>query len=98
MELPNNFLLFFLAEFSKFSDEQILLMFARRTLLFFFQVLYSLGVLGGRIGISTQGFALTKQAHTSSTFCSGYFGDGGFMNNVPGVAVNPHPPDLSFPS
>jgi hypothetical protein len=36
----------------------------------------------GETGVWTQGFAFTKQvllllSHASSTFCSGYFGDGG---------------------
>jgi hypothetical protein len=40
-----------------------------------------------------QGFALTKQAlyhlsHTSSPFCSGYFGDGGLANYLLGLALN----------
>jgi hypothetical protein len=36
--------------------------------------------------------------HTSSAFCSGHFGDGGFMNYSPGLAWNGDPLDLSLPS
>jgi hypothetical protein len=28
----------------------------------------------------------------------GYFGDGGLMNNLPGLALNPDPPNFSLPS
>jgi hypothetical protein len=35
--------------------------------------------------------------HTSSPFCFGYFGDGGLLNYLPGLAWNLHPPDLSLP-
>jgi hypothetical protein len=46
-----------------------------------------------------QGFTLAKQvlyrlSHTSSPFCSGYFGDGGLMNYLPRLASTYHPPDL----
>jgi hypothetical protein len=45
------------------------------------------------------GFELAEQvlyclSHTSSPFCSGYFGD----YYLPGVALNHDPPDLSLPS
>jgi hypothetical protein len=54
------------------------------------------------IGVWTQGFVLAKQmlyhlSHTSSPFCSGYFGDGSLMNYLPGLASNCDPPHLSFP-
>jgi hypothetical protein len=44
---------------------------------------------------------LTKQAlyhlsHTSRPFCSGYFGDEGPANYLPGLASNRNPPNLSF--
>jgi hypothetical protein len=44
----------------------------------------------------------TKQAlyhfhHASSLFFSGYFGDGGLLNYLPGLALN-CPPDLSLPN
>jgi hypothetical protein len=42
--------------------------------------------------------ALYLLSHASSSFCSGYFGDGGLANYVPGLAFNCNPPDLSFPS
>jgi hypothetical protein len=47
----------------------------------------------------TQGFAFANQvlyflSYTSSPFCSGYFGDGGLKNYLPGLASN-H--DLSLP-
>jgi hypothetical protein len=34
-------------------------------------------------------------SHTSSPFCSGYFGDGGLWNYLPGLASNHDPPDLT---
>jgi hypothetical protein len=37
-------------------------------------------------------------SHTSSPFCSGYFGDGGLENNLPELALNLSPHDFSFPS
>jgi hypothetical protein len=54
-------------------------------------------------GVSTQGFTLAKQAlyclsHTSSTFCSGYFGDEVSQTILPRVASNSDPPDLTIPS
>jgi hypothetical protein len=36
--------------------------------------------------------------HTSSPFCSGYFGDGGLKNYLPRLASNHNLPDLSLPS
>jgi hypothetical protein len=36
-------------------------------------------------------------SHTSSPFCSGYFGDGGLLNYLSGLALNHDPPDLSLP-
>jgi hypothetical protein len=33
---------------------------------------------------------------TSSPFYFDYFGDGGLMNYLPGLALNHHPPDLSL--
>jgi hypothetical protein len=36
-------------------------------------------------------------SHTSSPFCSGYFGDGGLMNYLPGLTLNHDFPDLSLP-
>jgi hypothetical protein len=43
--------------------------------------------------VLTEGFALAKQAlyclsHTSSPFCSDYFGDGGLKTYLPGLASN----------
>jgi hypothetical protein len=57
----------------------------------------------GGIWVLTQGFMVAKQAlcclsHTCSPFCSGYFGDGGLMNYLPGLASNHHSPNLSLPS
>jgi hypothetical protein len=48
-----------------------------------------------------QGFALIKQSlyylsHTSSPFCSGYFGDGGLTNYLPGLVSNHNSPNLSL--
>jgi hypothetical protein len=48
-------------------------------------------------------FARAKQvlyrlSHTSSPFCSGYFGDGGLSNYLPRVASNHNSPDLGLPS
>jgi hypothetical protein len=47
-------------------------------------------ILGGRgwIGVWTQSFTLAKQvpyhlSHTSSPFCSAYFGDRGLSNYLP---------------
>jgi hypothetical protein len=37
-------------------------------------------------------------SHASSSFCSGYFGDGGLMNCLSGLASNQDPPNLSLPS
>jgi hypothetical protein len=37
-------------------------------------------------------------SHTYSPFCSGYFGDGGLKNYLPGLASNHDPHDFSFPS
>jgi hypothetical protein len=56
-----------------------------------------------RTGVWTQGFALTKQGlfhlnHTFSLFCSGYFGDGGYVKYLLGLAANRDPPNLSFPN
>jgi hypothetical protein len=34
--------------------------------------------------------------HTSSPFCSGYFGDGGLLNYLPGLASNHDPPELNL--
>jgi hypothetical protein len=56
-----------------------------------------------RIGVWTQGYMLVKQtlyclSHTSSPFCSGYFGDGDIMSYLPGLVSNHNPPDLSFSS
>jgi hypothetical protein len=44
-----------------------------------------------------QGFVLAKQvlynlSHTSSTFCSGYLGDGGLVNYLPKLTSNLDPP------
>jgi hypothetical protein len=36
--------------------------------------------------------------HTSSPFCSGYFGGWSLQNFLPGLTLNLHPPDLSLPS
>jgi hypothetical protein len=57
--------------------------------------------LFGGTGLWTRGFALAKQvlccsSHTSSPFCSGYFGDGGLMKCLPRLASNCHPHDLSL--
>jgi hypothetical protein len=47
-------------------------------------------------------FELAKQmfclSHTSSPFCSGYFGDGDLENCLPELASNHDPPDLSLPT
>jgi hypothetical protein len=37
-------------------------------------------------------------SQTSSSFYSGYFGDEGLKNYLPGLASNFDPPDLSLPS
>jgi hypothetical protein len=37
-------------------------------------------------------------SHTSNPFCSGYFGDEGFMNHLPGLGWNFNPPDLNLSS
>jgi hypothetical protein len=37
-------------------------------------------------------------SNTSRPFCSGYFRDGGLAKYLPGLALNLHPSDLSFPS
>jgi hypothetical protein len=37
-------------------------------------------------------------SHISSPPCSGYFGNGGLLNYLPGLALNCDPPDLSLPS
>jgi hypothetical protein len=42
--------------------------------------------------------ALYHLSHTSSPLCCGYFGDGGLMKYLPGLAFNCDPPDLSLPS
>jgi hypothetical protein len=34
------------------------------------------------------GFVIAKQTHTSSSFCSGYFGDGGLVNYLPWLVLN----------
>jgi hypothetical protein len=36
--------------------------------------------------------------HTSSPFCSGYFGDGDLINCFPGLTLNQDSPDLSLPN
>jgi hypothetical protein len=41
--------------------------------------------------------ALYCLSHTSSSFCSGYFGDG-VSNSLPGLASNLNPSNLSLPS
>jgi hypothetical protein len=41
---------------------------------------------------------LYQLSHTSSSFCSGYFGDGCLVNCLPGLASNLSPPNLSSPS
>jgi hypothetical protein len=56
----------------------------------------------GGTGVWTQGFTLTKQvlhhlSHTSSPFCSGYFGDG-VLNYLRRLALNHDLPNLSLPS
>jgi hypothetical protein len=48
-----------------------------------------------------QGFVLAKQAfyvltHTFSPFFSGYFGDEGLENYLPGLVLNFNPPDLTL--
>jgi hypothetical protein len=35
-------------------------------------------------------------SHTSKPFCSGYFGDGGLVNYLSGLALNHNAPDLSL--
>jgi hypothetical protein len=50
-------------------------------------------------GVWTQVFVFIKQtlyrlSHTSSPFCSGYFG---LRNYLPRLALNHYPPDLSLP-
>jgi hypothetical protein len=37
-------------------------------------------------------------SHTSCPFCSGYFGDGGLENYLPGLALNHDPPNLNLSS
>jgi hypothetical protein len=37
-------------------------------------------------------------SHTSSLFCSGYFGDGGLVHYFSGLVLNGDPPDFSLPS
>jgi hypothetical protein len=59
-------------------------------------------VRGWNWGLNS-GLCAAKQAlypfsHTSNPFCSGYFGDGGLINCLPGLTSNLHAPDLSFPS
>jgi hypothetical protein len=63
--------------------------------LFFFLV--GLGLNSGLCAYKAGGILLE---HTSSPFCSGYFGDGrmGLMNYLLGLALNHHPPDLRLPS
>jgi hypothetical protein len=51
----------------------------------------------------TQGFLLAKHplyhlSHSSSSVCSGYFGDGDFLNYFPGLGLNYSPPNQRFPS
>jgi hypothetical protein len=55
----------------------------------------------GGTGVRTHGFTLAKQSlyclnHTSSPFCSGYFGDGGLENYMPRLVSNCDPPHLSL--
>jgi hypothetical protein len=57
----------------------------------------------GETGVWTQDFALAKKVlyqliHTCSLFCSDYFGDGGLMNYLPGLASNHDSLHLSLPS
>jgi hypothetical protein len=54
-------------------------------------------------GVWTQGFTPAKQVlyhltHASIPFNSGYFGDGGVTNYLPGVALNCDPLYISLPS
>jgi hypothetical protein len=39
-----------------------------------------------------------QSRHTSSPFCSGYFGDRDFENYLPGLASNHDLPNISLPS
>jgi hypothetical protein len=53
------------------------------------------------LGFELKSLALAKQVlyclrHTSSPFCSGYFGDGGLVNYLPMLALNRVLPDLRF--
>jgi hypothetical protein len=56
-----------------------------------------------KLRLKLKDFTLAKQAlyhfnHTSSPFCSGYFGDGGLVNYLPRLASNYCPPNPSLPS
>jgi hypothetical protein len=37
-------------------------------------------------------------SYTSSPFCSGYFGDGGLVNYLPMLTLNPDSPNLTLPN
>jgi hypothetical protein len=53
-------------------------------------------VAGGGTGVWIQ--ALFCLSYISSPFCSGYFGDGSFMNYLSKMTLNCNTPDLSLPS
>jgi hypothetical protein len=54
--------------------------------------------LGFALGIVLVKQVLYCLSHTSSPFCSDYFGDGGLINYFSGVALSPDPSTLCLPS
>jgi hypothetical protein len=59
-------------------------------------ILYFLWDWGLNSGLHTAKQALYHLNHTSSLFCSGYFGDGDLMNYFPRLASNHNPPNFSL--